>query len=77
MELSEFIATFAEQFEETSIDDFNSKTEFKELEEWSSLTVLTVIAMVDEEFGVTIKAEDIRSVDTIEELYNLIISLKK
>lgn len=31
MELSEFIATFAEQFEETSIDDFNSKLNLKNL----------------------------------------------
>lgn len=74
MELNEFIEKFAEQLDETAADELKADTEFKEIEEWSSLTVLTIIAMVDEEFGVNIKAEEIRNVDTIEELYNYIIS---
>ena len=74
MELHEFIEKFAEQFDETPTEEFKANTEFKAIEEWSSLSVLTIIAMVDEEFGVTIKAEEIRRVDTIKELYDFIVS---
>ena len=35
-------------------DEITEKTIFIELEEWSSLTALSIIAMVDEEYGVKI-----------------------
>ena len=75
MELKKFIEKLAEQFDETPAEVFNSDTEFKELEEWDSMSALSIIAMVDEEFGTTIKAEEIRSVDTVSELYDLIVSM--
>ena len=74
MELKKFIELFAEQFDETSEDQFTSKTVFKELKEWDSLTALSVIAMVDEELEKRITGADIRSCDTIEDLYKKAIS---
>lgn len=76
MELKEFIEHFAEQFEETSAETFNAGTEFKGLEEWSSLLALSIIAMVDEEYGVVLKGEDIRSSKTIEDLFKVVESRK-
>ena len=69
MELKEFVKHFAEQFEETSEDVFAPATLFKELEEWDSLTALSVIAMVDEELEKRITGADIRSANTIEDLF--------
>lgn len=74
MELKGFIENFADQFDETDISEFNAETEFKELDEWSSLIALSVIAMVDEEYNVTIKGDDIRNSKTIEDLYNAVKS---
>ena len=76
MELNDFIANFAEQFDETEAKEFRSETIFKELEEWSSLIALGIIAMVDEEYNVTIKGEDIRNSNTIEDLFKFISSRK-
>ena len=61
MDLKEFIEHFAEQFEDTEVSVFQPDTNFKELEEWSSLMALSVIAMVDEEYDIRIKGDDIRS----------------
>ncbi|MEL5893708.1 acyl carrier protein [Bacteroides sp. GD17] len=72
MELKEFVEHFAEQFEDTEVSDFHSDTKFKELDEWSSLMALSVIAMVDEEYAIRIKGDDIRSSETIEDLFNLV-----
>lgn len=72
MNLEEFVARFAEEFDETSVDQFKADTVFKSLEEWGSLTALSIIAMVDEEFEKRITGADLRSVSTLEELYNLI-----
>jgi len=72
MDLNEFVEKFAEQFDETPVEEFKAETEFKAIEEWGSLTALTIIAMVDEEFDVTIKGEEIRAAETIEELFSII-----
>lgn len=67
--LEEFVALFAEQFDDTDASEFTPKTVFHDLDEWSSLTGLSVIAMVDEEFDVALKGNDVRSANTIEDLY--------
>ncbi|MEY8591358.1 acyl carrier protein [Butyricimonas hominis] len=70
MEISKFIEFFAELFDETDVNVFTKETEFKKLEEWSSLMALSVIAMVDEEYGITIQGEDIRNANTIADLFD-------
>lgn len=75
MEITDFIKKFADQFDETDASIFTPQTKFRDdIEEWSSLLALSVIAMVDAEYGVVIKGEDIRKSNTIEELYNLVKS---
>ena len=74
MELKEFIQNFADQFDETDTSVFTQETKFKELEEWSSLTALSVIAMIDEEYDVKIKGDDVRNSQTINDLYAIVKS---
>lgn len=74
MELDEFVKLFAEQFEFTDPSEITAKTAYHDLDEWSSLTGLSVIAMVDEEFDVALKGDDIRNSVTVEDLYNRVIS---
>lgn len=71
MTLDEFIKAFAAEFDETPEDQFKADTEFKTLEEWGSLTALSIISMVDENMDKTITGADIRASKTIEDLYNL------
>ena len=47
MNINEFIEHFAEQFEETDAAEFKAETIFKDLDEWSSLMALNIIAMVE------------------------------
>ena len=70
----EIVKLFAEQFDETPLDVFKPATVFKGLEEWGSLTALSIIAMVDEEMEKRITGADIRSSNTIEDLFILIQS---
>ena len=71
MTLDEFVKLFAAEFDETPEDQFKADTEFKALDEWSSLTALSIIAMVDEQMDKTITGADIRASKTIEDLFNL------
>ena len=72
MELKEFIANFADQFDDIDSSEIKADTVFKELDDWSSLVALSVIAMVDEEYDITIKGEDIRNSVTVEDLFNAV-----
>ena len=72
--LNEFVALFAEQFEETDVNLIKPETHFRDIEEWSSLIGLSLIAMVDEEFDVALKGEDVRKSITVEDLYKTVIS---
>ena len=74
MELKEFIENFANQFDDTDASEIKAETVFKELDEWSSLIALSVIAMIDEEYDVTIKGDDIRNSSTVEDLFNAVKS---
>ena len=72
MELKDFIENFANQFDDTDPSEIKAETVFKELDEWSSLIALSVIAMVDEEYDITIKGDDIRNSNTVEDLFNAV-----
>lgn len=74
--MEEFIKHFAALFDETSIEEFIPQTKFRNLNEWSSFIALAIIAMVDEIYNIKLKGDDIRKADTIENLYNIIISKK-
>lgn len=76
MEINDFIAHFAEQFDETKTEEFNPGTVFHDLEEYSSIIALSIIAMIDEEYGVVVGANEMRSAVTIEDLFNF-VSAKK
>lgn len=74
MEIKEFIENFASQFDDTPMEEFKAETQFRDLDEWSSLMALSIIAMVDEEYDVTLKGDDMKAANTIEELYQIVKS---
>lgn len=76
MNINDFIVSFAEQFVDTGAEDLSPETKFKELEEWDSLIVLSIIAMVNSEYDVTITGRDIREAETISDLYDCVVELK-
>ena len=74
MEIKEFIENFADQFDDTDASELSASTVFHELDEYSSLIALSIIAMIDEEYDVQLKGDDMREAVTIEDLYNTVKS---
>ena len=72
MELNDFIENFADQFDETDASEIQADTEFHQLEEWSSLIALGVIAFVRTQYGKTITGKEIRDCNTVEDLFNVV-----
>ena len=72
MNLDQFIENFAGLFDETPPDTIDASTCFKGLDEWSSLLALSVIAMIDEEYDVEFRGDDIRDSNTVEDLFRIV-----
>ena len=72
MEIKDFIEHFAEQFEDTELSEFKPETVFHELDEYTSLIALSIILMIDEEYGVSIDASEMSAAVTIEDLFNTV-----
>ncbi len=76
MEINKFIMDFAAQFDDTEISEFTLDTNFRNLEEWSSLNALAVLNMISKKYKVTLKPEEMRQTNTIQELFDLVLSKK-
>lgn len=74
MEINDFVTSFAEQFDDTDPSEIKVDTRFHDLEEWSSLLGMSVIAMAKTQYGKTITGKEIRECETVEDLFNLIAS---
>lgn len=71
MDIKEFIKKMAEAIEIENANNLTAETKFRELGEWSSLSVMLLIAFFDEEMAKQIGDTDIKKCQTIGDLYNL------
>jgi acyl carrier protein len=74
LEIIEFINHCASVLDETDAGTLFPETKFREIEEWSSLTALSVIAMGDDVYHIRIRGEDISQAVTIQDIYNIVKS---
>ena len=75
MELQNFIQNIVDLFDDIDTSNFSALTDFKDNDEWNSLLALSVIAMVDEEYGVIITSDEIKQAKTIDILRPLRLRL--
>lgn len=72
MELNEFIVNFADQFDDTDPSEIKAETVFRELDEWSSLVGMGVIALAKTAYGKSITGAELKTCSTVEDVFNLI-----
>ena len=70
--LEEFKQKFSEAIEDETVIQFEPDFNFKNLESWDSFSGMSIISMIDQEFGITINAEEMARINTINELYDSI-----
>ena len=74
MEIKNFINNIADQFDDTDISVFDLNTNYRELDEWSSLNALAILNMIEKKYGVRLTPIEMRSANTIQELFDLVQS---
>ena len=77
MTKEEFVQEIMEILEIEDASLVQDTTVFRELDEWDSLAALSTISMIDDEFGVTINNKDLRSVETLGVLYDIVTERAK
>jgi len=76
MNIQEFIKIIEEEFDEVAKDTLKPNTSFRQIEGWSSMHALILIALVDNHFDILLSGEELRNLDTIQDLFNLLDSKK-
>ena len=76
MDIQEFIERFAEAVEIEQVDTLSAETEFHNLDAWNSLALLSVIAMLDESFGIQIEMKELEKMVTIQDIFDKALSLQ-
>lgn len=72
MELNEFVTNFADLFDDTDASEIHHSTVFHDLDEWSSLIGMSIIALAKTEYGKSITGAELRACETVEDVFNLI-----
>jgi acyl carrier protein len=72
MEIEQFIFDFVEATDDESANPLNSETIFRELDSWDSLAALSIMAMIDDKYQASLTADEMKSANTLGELFALI-----
>ncbi len=70
--INEFIALLEEEFDDIEKGSLSPEFNYRAIDNWGSMHALIIIALVDTEFDVSLSGSDLRSTETIEDLYNLV-----
>ena len=72
--MNEFLTKIAAILE---VDEVKETDELKAFPQWDSLSVLSVIAMLDADYGVNLKATDLAPIKSAGDLWSLVQSRKR
>ncbi len=72
MEINDFIANFADQFEDTDLEEITAESKFHDFDEWDSLIALAVLNMTEKKYGKKITFDEMKKCVTVTDLFNLI-----
>lgn len=74
MNITDFIKKIETEIDEFEAGTLKPDTDLRKTTAWTSMHALIIIALIDTEYNVTITGEDLRSITSIEDLYNIIQS---
>ena len=59
------------------VEELDTTVKFTDLDEWDSLASLSIIALLDSDYGITMKHSDIKNFETIGDFCKYVIENKK
>ena len=74
MDINQFVKDFADEFLDTDPSEFTIDTVYQDLDEWSSMTAMAIVTMIDKKYGIELSMFEIRMVQTIGNLFSIVES---
>ncbi len=71
MDKNKFLKDFLSGFDEPKTG-YDLNTEFRSIDGWDSLTAMTIISIIDDDYDVIINPDQMNNCNTILDVYNLI-----
>lgn len=76
MDINEFIGKLQGEFEDIPAGFLKPETKITDIEGWGSMHALIVIALIDTEYEVILPGDELRKIQSVQELYDKVVSLK-
>ena len=70
-----FLKRFVEAIERA--DEIKMEDEFRNYEEWDSLASLSLVSMLDDEYGININHNELEKMNTVNDIYDFIMAKSK
>lgn len=74
MDIKDFILNFSEVMDDIDPSELTPETIFRELDDWSSINALGLIAMLKEEYDIQLSGKEFQDADTIQKLFDAVKS---
>jgi acyl carrier protein len=72
MDIKQFIVNFEGAFEGLATGSIQPSTEFRKLEQWDSVTLLNILAMIDSEYDTQLNRAEIVGCKTIQDVFSIV-----
>jgi acyl carrier protein len=76
MNIDDLINHIENEFEELNVGTLKSSSSIKDIDGWSSMHALILIALVDSQYDILLTGEELRSIMTVQDLFDTILSRK-
>ena len=71
MEEEKFLEQFIAQFDDEPTG-VTMDTDFRDIDDWDSLTALGIISMIDDEYNVKVSGEELKSSKSVRDIFNIV-----
>ena len=71
MEEEKFLEQFIAQFDDEPTG-VTMDTDFRDIDDWDSLTALGVISMIDDEYNVKVSGEELKFSKSVRDIFNIV-----
>jgi acyl carrier protein len=70
--INEFIEKFKEQFLDPEETVFTEDTKFRELADWDSLTGMSILVMIEDEYKITVTPDEFKNCERVSDIISFI-----
>lgn len=74
VDIESFLSLVRQTLDDVDPQQLNAATEFRKLPQWSSLSALLVVSMVNEEYKIALTGEELASAKTLQDVYDILLS---